>query len=101
MLSFRYVALVALAAILIAALVAVGQDVEHVPPAVPTTPELVTEAREFFRQGRETAIAARETFASIERGVYFAGMKDGALAAAAALVLGYVMFVRRTPPPPA
>lgn len=93
--SLRFVIFVALVVVALAALAALGQPpIEHVPPAPPAA-DVMVEARDFFRHGAAAMQTAKQSFAAIERGIYWAGVKDGAVGAVIVTLIGYFVLLRK------
>jgi len=76
-----------------------GDDPEHKAPAdLAAQKELLDEARSFLRAARASMEKWDNVPDQLGSAVYSAGVKDGALGAAVALVVIYLVFLQRKTP---
>jgi hypothetical protein len=76
-----------------------GDDPEHKAPAnLAAQKELLDEARSFLRAARASMEKWDHVPDQLGSAVYYAGVKDGVLGAAVALVVIYLVFLQRKTP---
>lgn len=76
-----------------------GDDSEHAQPTdLAAQKELLDEARSFLRAARASMEKWDRVPDQLGSAVYYAGVKDGALGAAVALVVIYLIFLHRKTP---